>query len=168
MLSTVAMVPLDELDVQQKGDPPMKLRTRLLCYTAALALTTGASFAAIDGNALANAYLAEGYTFVEVKVGPTQTKVEAIRGNVKVEVVYDNETQAILKRETETADGDDIGRTGSQVRNVDKNFVDVDDDDDDDDGDDDDHGSDHDDDDDDDDDDNDDDDDDDSSGSDHD
>ena len=52
---------------------------------------------------LADAYLAKGYTFVEVKVGPTQTKVEAIMGSTKVEVVYDNETDEIIKQETETA-----------------------------------------------------------------
>jgi hypothetical protein len=153
MLSTVVLMPLDELDVQRKGNPPMKLRTRLLCYTAAIALSTSAVFAAIDGRALADAYLAEGYDFVEVKVGPTQTKVEAIKGVSKIEVIYDNETQAILKQEDETADGDDVGRTGSQVRNVGKNFLDDDDEDededededDDDDDEDDDHGGDHDD-----------------------
>ncbi len=126
----------------------MKLRTKLLCYTAAIALTTGAAFAAIDGNALADDYLAQGYTFVEVKVGPTQTKVEAIRDGQKLEVVYDNETGAIIKQETERADADDASRTGKQVRIVRRDFEDGDDHDDDDD-----HGSDHDDDDDDDDDD---------------
>ncbi|MFN5996112.1 MAG: PepSY domain-containing protein, partial [Paracoccaceae bacterium] len=102
----------------------MKLRTRLLSYTAAIALTAGAAFAAIDGNQLADDYLAEGYTFVEVKVGPTQTKVEAIKGDSKVEVIYDNETLEIIKKETETADGDDVGRTGKQVRKVDRDFED--------------------------------------------
>jgi hypothetical protein len=100
----------------------MKLRTRLLSYTAAVMLTPGAAFAAIDGNALADAYLAEGYDFVEVKTGPTQTKVEAIKGATKVEVVYDNASQEILKREQEAADGDDIGRVGKQVRNVNRDF----------------------------------------------
>lgn len=108
----------------------MKLRTKLLCYTAAIALSAGAAFAAIDGNALADAYLAKGYDFVEVKVGPTQTKVEAIKGNLKVEVIYDNETEAIIKQEEETVDGDDVGRTGKQVRSVDEDFEDGDDDDD--------------------------------------
>lgn len=135
----------------------MKLKSRLMLFTAAAALSANMAFAAIDGQALADAYLAEGYEFVEVKVGPTQTKVEAIRGDVKVEVVYDNETGEVIKKEQERADDDDIGRTGSEVRTVDKDFEDGDDDDDDDDDhdddhdDDDDHGGDHDDDDDDDD-----------------
>lgn len=132
----------------------MKLRTKLLCYTAAIALTTGAAFAAIDGNQLADDYLAQGYTFVEVKVGPTQTKVEAIKDGRKLEVVYDNATGDIIKQETERADADDASRTGKDVRTVRRDFEDGDDDDDHDgdhDDDDDDHGSDHDDDDDDDD-----------------
>jgi hypothetical protein len=128
----------------------MKLKTRLMLYTAAVALSANMAFAAIDATALADAYLAEGYDFVEVKVGPTQTKVEAIKGTTKVEVIYDNETQAIIKQEQETADSDDVGRTGKEVKTVGEDFEDGDDDDDDD-GDSSGHGSDHDDDDDDDD-----------------
>lgn len=115
----------------------MKLRSRLMLFTAAVALSANMAFAAIDGQALADAYLAEGYEFVEVKVGPTQTKVEAIRGNVKVEVVYDNETGAILEQEQEEADADQIGRTGSQVSTVAEDFEDDDEDDEDEDDDDD-------------------------------
>lgn len=109
----------------------MKLRTRLLSFTAAIVMTTGAAFAAIDGNTLADAYLAEGYDFVEVKVGPTQTKVEAIKGNTKIEVIYDNATQEIIKRERDGVDDNDRGRQGKQVRTVDSDFEDDDDTDDD-------------------------------------
>lgn len=125
----------------------MNLKAKLLSYTAAIMLTTGAAFAAIDGNALADAYLADGYTFVEVKVGPTQTKVEAIKDGIKVEVIYDNETQDVIKREEEAADAEDAGRTGKEVRVVKRDFEDdgdrkgrKDDDDEDDDDDDDDDG----------------------------
>jgi hypothetical protein len=115
----------------------MKLKTRLLTYTAVLALSAGAAFAAIDGNRLAKDYLAEGYTWVEVKVGPTQTKVEAVKDGRKVEVIYDNATGDIIKQENETADDDDLGRSGMQVRTVKKDFEDDEDDDDEDDEDDD-------------------------------
>ncbi len=100
----------------------MRLKAKLLCYTAAVLMTAGTAFAAIDGNALADSYLAKGYDFVEVKVGPTQTKVEAIKGTTKVEVIYDNETQEIIKSEQETAEGDEVGRTGKQVRTVNRDF----------------------------------------------
>ena len=100
----------------------MKLRARLLSFTAAALLTTGAAFAAIDGDALADAYLADGYTYVEVKVGPTQTKVEAIKDGIKVEVIYDNETQDVIKREQEAVDGAEADRTGKEVRKVNRDF----------------------------------------------
>jgi phosphopantothenoylcysteine synthetase/decarboxylase len=130
----------------------MKLKTRLLTCTAVLALSAGVAFAAIDGNRLAKDYLEEGYTWVEVKVGPTQTKVEAVKDGRKVEVIYDNATGDIITQENETADDDDLGRTGMQVKTVKKDFEDDEDDDDEDDDEDDDdedhdddHDSDHDD-----------------------
>lgn len=105
----------------------MKLKSGLLGLSTAITLFAGAAFAAIDGTQLANDYLAKGYDFVEVKVGPTQTKVEAIKDGIKVEVIYDNATLAILKQEREAADSDDAGRTGLQVRTVSRDFEDDDD-----------------------------------------
>ena len=82
-----------------------------------------------------------------MKVGPTQTKVEALKGSAKVEVVYDNETGSILKQEQEVAEGDDLGKTGAEITTVERDFEDGDDDgsddDADDDQDDDDDGDDH-------------------------
>lgn len=128
----------------------MKLKTRLMLFVAAAALSANMAHAAISGEDLARAYLAQGYDYVEVKVGPTQTKVEAIKGTAKVEVLYDNETGSILEQEQEAAEGDDLGKTGSEIRTVDHDFEDgdddgADDDSDDDHGDDDgeDHGDDH-------------------------
>jgi hypothetical protein len=112
----------------------MKLRTKLMMFTAAAALSANMAFAAIDGNALADSYLAEGYNYVEVKVGPTQTKVEAVKGSIKVEVIYDNATGEILKQETEAAGDDYVGRTGKEVEDDDEDFLDGDDDEDDDEG----------------------------------
>jgi len=126
----------------------MKLKTRLMLFAAAAALSVNMAHAAISGTDLAQAYLSQGYDYVEAKVGPTQTKVEALKGSAKVEVVYDNETGSILKQEQEVADGDDLGKTGSEIRTVERDFEDGDDDDDRDDdeddahGDDDDHGDD--------------------------
>ena len=71
----------------------MKLKTRLMMFTAATALSANFALAAINPQALADAYVAEGYTYVEVKVGPTQTKLEAVKGQRKVEVIYDNATE---------------------------------------------------------------------------
>ena len=91
----------------------MRLRAKLLTYTAAVALSASVAFAAVDGNAIADAYLAAGYDFVQVKVGPTQTKVEAIKGDSKIEVVIDNATGSSIKTEQEPADADEIGLSGA-------------------------------------------------------
>lgn len=107
----------------------MKLRSKLMMFTAAAALTANMAFAAIDPQALADGYIAEGYTYVEVKQGPTQTKIEAVKGDVKVEVVYDNATGGIIKQETEAA-GDDAGRTGVEIDFRDEDFEDDENDDD--------------------------------------
>jgi hypothetical protein len=73
-----------------------------------------------------------GYEFIEIKNGPTQVKVEAIRGTDKLELIYDRTTGDILKRERERAEADEIGRSGVQIDTRNKDFIDGRDDDDDD------------------------------------
>ena len=65
---------------------------------------------------------AEGFDYFEVKNGPTQVKIEAIRGGDKVELVIDRESGAVLKREIESA-GDDAGRSGMDISARDKDFL---------------------------------------------
>jgi hypothetical protein len=77
-----------------------------------------------------------GYEYIEVKSGPTQLKVEAVRGSEKLEVIYDLATGRILKQESEDADDDYIGRTGVEFEDEDEDFLDDDDSDDDEDDDD--------------------------------
>jgi hypothetical protein len=108
------------------------MRTKLLMLTAAAALSAGMAFAAINLQSLADSYIAEGYSYVEVKVGPTKTKLEAVKGDRKVEVIYDNATGEVIKSEFEDADDDYSVRTGIEIDDTDKDFDDDDDDDDDD------------------------------------
>jgi hypothetical protein len=75
-------------------------------------------------------YQAAGYSRVEVRVGPTQIKVEAIRGTEKREVIYDRASGAVIKAETEAVESDDSTRPGVSVRERDRDFVDGADDDD--------------------------------------
>ncbi len=100
---------------------------KLFATTAAFVLfSTGLSLAAVDTNALIDSLQSQGYTRVEVKEGPSQVKIEAIRGTEKVEVVYDKETGAVLKSETETVQpGDDIA-AGVSVDTRDEDFLDDD------------------------------------------
>lgn len=67
------------------------------------------------------------FDFIEVKEGPTQVKVEAIRGTQKLEVIYDRATGNILKQEQEAADADEIGRSGVEFDRRSADFLDSDD-----------------------------------------
>ena len=69
---------------------------------------------------------AEGFNYFEVKNGPNQVKIEAVRGTQEVEYVYDLTTGALLKQEAGTSDADDRNRSGVRTRNEDRNFVDDD------------------------------------------
>jgi hypothetical protein len=115
----------------------MKLKTRLMMFTAATALSTGMAFAAINPETLAQSYREAGYSYVEVKVGPTQTKLEAVKGNRKVEVVYDNVTEDVISQEFENAGAGYVGRTGVEIETSARDFSDDEDDDENDDSDDD-------------------------------
>ena len=107
----------------------MKLKTRLMMFTAVAALSGSMALAAINPQALADAYIREGYSYVEVKVGPTQTKLEAVKGTRKVEVIYDNASGQPVKQEFENAAADDLGRSGIEIENSRRDFLDDDDDD---------------------------------------
>jgi hypothetical protein len=108
---------------------PMKLRSKLLMFTATTALFANMALAAIDTQALADGLIADGYTYVEIKVGPTQTKVEAVNETTKLEVVYDNETGAVISQETQAAGDDYAGQAGVEIDDSDEDFEDVSDDD---------------------------------------
>ncbi|NNL18674.1 MAG: PepSY domain-containing protein [Boseongicola sp.] len=69
-----------------------------------------------------------GYDYIEIKNGPSQVKVEAIRGTEELEVIYDRLTGEILKQEIESTEGDDIGQSGVDISNRNRDFLDDDDD----------------------------------------
>ena len=98
----------------------MKLFTTL---TAGLLLAGTMAFAQVTPQALASDYQAQGYSRVEIKTGPNQIKVEAIRGTTKTEVVYDRATGAILKTETESVRPGENTRPGVSIRERRRDFV---------------------------------------------
>lgn len=106
---------------------------RTLMMTTAMIFAGGMAFAAIDAQQLADSYIAEGYTSVEVKQGPTQTKVEAVKGTSLVEAVYDNATGEIISQETQPADAEELAQTGVEIKTTDEDFEDTTDENDDDD-----------------------------------
>ncbi|MGL4311128.1 MAG: PepSY domain-containing protein [Paracoccaceae bacterium] len=96
---------------------------RTLVLSTALILTATMGLAKINTDALVADYQAMGYTRIEVKTGPTQTKVEAIRGTEKLEVIYDSGTGSVLKSETETVDSGDDLRPGVEIDSQNRDFV---------------------------------------------
>jgi len=101
----------------------MKLKTRLMLCTALVLGSGGAAFAQVSAQQLADDFVAQGYTYVEVKDAPTQVKVEAIRGDTKVETVFDKATGAVLSTETQFADADEVGRVGVEIDREDDDFA---------------------------------------------
>ena len=102
---------------------------RTLMMTAAFIFGGHMAFAALTTDTVVTDLTALGYTRIEIKTGPTQMKVEAIRGTEKLEVIYDIESGDILKQEIESVDaGDDIA-PGVEISTDDEDFVDGDDDD---------------------------------------
>ena len=94
---------------------------------AALSALGSMSFADISTQDVIDSFQSEGFSRVEVKTGPTQTKVEAIRGQQKVEVVYDRATGNVLKSETERLSPRDQTENiaGLEVSNGSSDFIDV-------------------------------------------
>jgi len=109
------------------------MKRTFLMTTAAIALFGTAALADITADAVIQSLQGQGYTSIEVKVGPTQIKAEASNGTDKLEVVYDKATGAIIKQEIYPGQGAEVD-PGIDVDLEDEDFTDDDDDDDDDDG----------------------------------
>lgn len=75
------------------------MKIKLLMTVSALVLSSTMAFAALSTDSVVADLQAQGYSRIEVKTGPTQTKIEAIKGSDKLEVIYDTATGAELTRE---------------------------------------------------------------------
>lgn len=100
----------------------MKKRVLALTFGAVLA---GQMAFAITPDEIISDLQAEGYTRVEVRVGPNQIKVEAIRGDIKIEKIMDSTTGALLKSESYRVGSDENTSPGVSVRERDRDFVQV-------------------------------------------
>lgn len=99
----------------------MQNRIFVLSTTAALWLGTAALADAFT-DAIIEDLQNAGYDYIEIQDGPTQVKVEAVKGDTKIEVVYDRSTGKILSREFETAETEYLGRSGIDVDEDDDDF----------------------------------------------
>jgi uncharacterized membrane protein YgcG len=111
----------------------MKRKMRALGLVALMMTASTQIAMALTTDEVIATFQADGFTRIEVKQGPTQIKVEAIRGTEKVETIYDAETGAVLKSEVETVGPNENVTPGVSVRDRNSDFVDVGDDEDDDD-----------------------------------
>lgn len=102
----------------------MKRRLRALGLVAAMiALSARMAAAAITADDVIATYQTDGYTRIEVRMGVTQMKVEAIKGDTKVETVYDIDTGTVLKTETEAVRAGETVTPGVSVRELNRDFV---------------------------------------------
>lgn len=101
------------------------MKTKMKLMVAGMILAASMATAAVNTEALVADLQAQGYTWIEVKRGLTQIKIEAIKGATKVETIFDAATGTVLKREVEAATAAEQGRTGVEVRNRDRDFIDV-------------------------------------------
>ena len=102
---------------------------KLMMMAAGFSIWGGMALAAVDTDALVADLQRQGYSWIEVKRGPTQIEVEAVRGTNKIETVYDIATGAVLDHETDRASRREQSRTGVKVRDSLRDFEDRDDDD---------------------------------------
>jgi len=107
------------------ADVSGKMRNALLAGITAIAPVSALAGTIMDDHV--TRLQTEGYDTVEIKTGPSQTKIEAIRGLRKLEVIYDTRSGKVLKREVEQVDWSDDIRPGVRVRSRDRDFLDSDD-----------------------------------------
>ena len=96
-----------------------------LASAAVLATIAAAGHAQSIADQVVSQLTAEGYTRIEVKTGPTQVKVEAIRNGRELEAVYDLATGAILKQEVNAIGADDDTTPGVEIDTRNRDFVDA-------------------------------------------
>ena len=102
----------------------MTFKAKLMLCTAAFAFAGSMASAAITANDVVKSYQDAAYTYIEVKDGLTQIKVEAIKDGVKVEAVYDKATGDVLKTESHNVSAGEAGLSGVEVDTVSDDFAD--------------------------------------------
>lgn len=102
----------------------MNIKSKLLTAGSALLFSATMAFGAITSDQLAAQFQADGYSYITIKTGLTQIKVEAVKNGILYEVVYDIETGATIDTSTEVIGT--IGRPdpGVIVRLMSRDFED--------------------------------------------
>lgn len=98
------------------------MKKTILTLAFGLLLSAQGAFA-LTAEQLVSDLQAQGYTRTEVRVGPSQIKVEAIRGTEKLEMILDKASGAILKSEVATVRFGENTAPGVSVRDRNRDFV---------------------------------------------
>ena len=99
------------------------MQKMFISATALLLLSASYGAAAITGQDIATQYQSSGYQSIEVTVGPTQAKVEAVKDGVKTEAVYDLETGNVLKSESENVGANEDLSSKVEMNTSDEDFT---------------------------------------------
>lgn len=102
----------------------MTLKAKLMMFTAAVAFSATMASAAITSNDVVATYQSQGYSYVQVKDGISQIKVEAIKDGVKLEVIYDKASGNVIRQESGAADASEATRSGVEVQQTNRDFDD--------------------------------------------
>ena len=102
----------------------MTLKAKLMMFTAAVAFSATMASAAITANDVVATYQSQGYSYVQVKDGISQIKVEAIKDGVKLEVIYDKASGNVIRQESGAADASEATRSGVEVQQTNRDFDD--------------------------------------------
>jgi hypothetical protein len=100
------------------------MKNLLLTTTALFGLMAGVAAATPFTDQVVSGLQAQGYDHIEIVQGLTQLKVEAIRGNSQVEIIYDLATGAVLKQETNTVAAGTDNSPGVEIDTDDGDFID--------------------------------------------
>ncbi len=95
---------------------------RIFLFAAAFAVTAH-SAVALTAADLATSYQTDGYSYIQIRTGATQIKVEAVKDGQKVEVIYDAAMGTVLKTETYSVGTIVSADPGLRLREVDRDFV---------------------------------------------
>jgi hypothetical protein len=98
------------------------MKTTMLTFVFGMMMAGSGAFA-LTADEVISDFQSQGFTRTEVWVGPTQIKVEGIRGTEKVEVIYDRATGQVLKTETELVSAGENTAPGVSVRERNRDFV---------------------------------------------
>lgn len=102
----------------------MKIKSKLLLAGSVMLFTATMAFGAITSDQLATQYQADGYSYITIKTGVTQIKVEAVKDGTFYEVVYDIETGATIDTSSHAIGPIGTPDPGVTVKTVTRDFED--------------------------------------------